>query len=203
MERFASVIDVERFLQIEIPADSPTGTAAIERALIEATSAIREYTDQYLSLVEDDELLLDSRGGNRILLPELPIVAIDTVEEGGVELVRGTDYELSARSGILHRLRGRWARGFSNIRVVYTHGYDPIPQTIVDVCTRAAARGYQAGLRAKQDEGVLGVNSKSLGDFSVGYGSEHGGGVGDGPLGASGARMLLMSEKDLLDRFRI
>jgi hypothetical protein len=71
------------------------------------------------------------------------------------------------------------------------------------VCVRAASRGYQAGLRAADSEGVLGVASKALGDFSVSYASEAGGGAGEGVMGASAARMLLLSEKDMLNRYRI
>jgi len=36
----------------------------------------------------------------------------------------------------------------------------------------------------------------------VSYASEVGGGVGEGLMGVSGARMLLLSEKDILDRYR-
>jgi hypothetical protein len=46
-------------------------------------------------------------------------------------------------------------------------------------------------------EAVPGIESKSLGDFSVSYGSG-----GDLSMGVSGARMLLMSEKDVLDKYR-
>ena len=56
---------------------------------------------------------------------------------------------------------------------------------------------------AADDEAVVDVRAKSLGDFSVSYGSEQGGGSSEGTMGASGARMLLMSEKDILDNYRI
>jgi len=49
---------------------------------------------------------------------------------------------------------------------------------------------------------VPGVASKGLGDYSVSFASEAGGGVGEGLMGVSGARMLLLSEKDILDRYR-
>jgi hypothetical protein len=59
---------------------------------------------------------------------------------------------------------------------------------------------YQAGLRAAETAGVPGVVSKSLGDFAVTFGGES---VVEGTMGASGARMLLLSEKDLLNRYRL
>lgn len=196
---FATITHMEQFLQVKIHGD---GLEAAKRALREATAAIREYTKQHLSLVEDATITLDSLGTERLYLPELPVNFITSVTENGTLLSPGVDYDLGG-AGILYRKNRRWARGYGNIEIIYTHGYNPIPQTIVDICTRAAARGYQAGLRAKNDDGVLGVNSKSLGDFSVAYGSEHGGGVGDGLMGASAARMLLMSEKDALNRYKI
>jgi len=68
---------------------------------------------------------------------------------------------------------------------------------------RSASRVYQAGLRAKEINGVTGVQSTSLGDYSVSFGSEQGGGVGEGVMGASAARGLLLSEKDILDKYRM
>jgi hypothetical protein len=88
--------------------------------------------------------------------------------------------------------------------VVYDHGYAEIPDDIVAVATRAASRAFQAGLRAAETAGMPGVSSKSLGDFAVTYSSEPlGSAAGEGLMGASGARFLLLSEKDLLNRYRV
>jgi len=46
------------------------------------------------------------------------------------------------------------------------------------------------------------VAAKSLGDYAVSFASEVGGGVGEGLMGVSGARMLLLSEKDILNKYR-
>ena len=48
----------------------------------------------------------------------------------------------------------------------------------------------------------MGVSNMALGDYQVGYASEAGGGVGEGVMGVSAARMLLLSEKDILNRYR-
>ena len=71
------------------------------------------------------------------------------------------------------------------------------------MATRAASRAYQAGLKAADAGGVPGIASKGLGDFNVAYQAEQGGGVGEGVMGASAARMLLLSEKDTLARYRV
>lgn len=200
MANFAAIADIEAFLQVGI--STATQIASAERALTAATAAIRNYTKQHIEQVTGDDVTFDGHGGTKLFLPELPVVSVSEVVEDGETLVEGTDYQLGAH-GILHRLGGDvWAAGFQNITVTYTHGYSTIPDDIVDVCTRAAARVYQMALRSAEDEGVPGVASKQLGDFSVSYSSASGGGVGEGVMGASAARVLLMSEKEILNKYR-
>jgi hypothetical protein len=199
MADFATVSDVASFLQVEI--STAAQIAAAERALKEASAAIRNYCRQVLSRVDDETITLDSAGGARLFLPELPVLEVSAVTEDG-EALSETEYKLG-QHGILHRLGRAWATGIQNIAITYSHGYAVIPDDIVAVCTRAASRAYQAGLRSGDSQGVPGVASKALGDFSVAFQSEGGGGIGEGVLGASAARMLLLSEKDTLDRYRV
>ncbi len=204
MPDFCTVRDVEELLQIEI--NDPEQVASCERAIKEASAAIRNYTCQYLSPVPDDEITLDVwERRSLLMLPELPVLSVSRVVEDGQLLQESVDYVL-AGAGQLQRGSRRapqtWAVGPQITDVTYTHGYVDIPQDIVSVATRAAGRVYQAGLQAAQVGGVLGVVSASLGDFSLGFGSAQGGGVGEGVMGVSAARMLLMSEKDILDKYR-
>lgn len=201
MADFATVTDVANFLQVSISTGEQA--AAAKRALTEASQAIRNYCRQHLELVEDDEITLDAKGGTRLFLPELPVIEVSEVIEDGETLTADEDYKLGAH-GILHRLGGaRWAKGVQIIQVTYSHGYAELPDDIVAVATRAASRAYQSGLRAAGDDALLGVQSKALGDFSVAYASEQGGGSGEGVMGASAARMLLLSEKDVLNEYRL
>lgn len=202
MANFAEVGDVANFLQLEISTD--VQLAACHRALVGATAAIKNYTKQEIERVEDDEITLDVQPHRtRLFLPELPVIEVSAVVEDEDELTVTDDWKLG-QHGILHRAGGRcWAAGVQIVTVTYTHGYANIPDDIVDVCTRAAARVYQAGLKAAEAEGVPGVASKSLGDFSVSFAAEGGGGAGEGVLGASAARLLLMSEKEILDNYRV
>lgn len=196
---FCTVGDVESLLMLDI--SDVDAVQACTRAIEEATAVIRNYCHQYLALVEDEALTMDFFGGAKIYLPEMPVNNVSDVIENGETLTAGTDYKLG-QFGILHRGGGRWKTGVQNIRVTYSHGYSIIPDDIQGVCTRAAARIYQAGLRAKDQNGIMGIASMSLGDYSVGFGSEAGGGVGEGVMGVSAARMLLMSEKDVLNKYR-
>lgn len=198
MANFATVAQVE--LVIQQPIVGADKIAAAEFALLTVSAAIRNYCHQQIDLVADDAIVLDalSRSG-LIFLPEMPVVAVSEVVENGVPLVVADDYLLLA-SGGLYRVRRPWYFGLQTLAVTYTHGYDPIPDDIMTVTARAASRLYQAGLRAAESAGVPGVVSKTLGDFSVTFGGES---MVEGTMGASGARVLLLSEKDLLNRYRL
>jgi hypothetical protein len=200
MANFATIADIESFLQLSIATPEQLASAAM--ALKDISAAIRNYTYQWLEYVADDTITLDSTGGTRLFLPQLPVQSITEVIEDGETLTVDDDYKLG-QYGILHRIGARWAVGIQIVTITYPHGYLVIPDEIVAVCTRAASRAYQAGLKAADSAGIPGIASKSLGDFSVSFQSEGGGGTGEGVLGASAARLLLLSEKDILDAYRI
>ncbi len=193
-EMFCSINDVNDFLQVEV--DEPSAM----RAIAEATAAIKAYCNQQIELVTNDAVTLDGPGGQWLFLPELPVVTVSSVTEDGTALL-STDYTLT-RYGVLQRNGGVWSKSVAGIVVVYTHGYAVIPGVIRDVATRMAARAYQAGLKAAETLAVPGIAATSLGDYSVTF-TEGGGGAGEGLLGASGARILLQSEKELLARYRV
>jgi hypothetical protein len=199
---FCTVDDVEELLQIEISDADKIDSC--ERAIEEATAAIKNYCHQTIEEVEDDEYTFDIEISRRkkLFLPELPVTSVASVVEDGTALTEGDDedYQLG-NDGVLHRIDDYWARGVQIVSVTYTHGYATIPDDVVGVCTRAAARAYQAGLRSSESDAVPGVESKSIGDFSVSY-SSGAGGVGEGVMGVSGSRMLLLSEKDILNKYR-
>jgi len=197
---FCTIEDVATFLQVDIGVGK---REAAQRAIEEATASIKGYCRQHLELVEDEEITLDSIGSNIVLLPELPVVEVSEVVEDDEILVEGDDYKLDGK-GILHRIGGRWASGVQIIEITYSHGYvaEDLPDEVANVCTRAAARAYQAGLRAEELEGIPGVAATSLGDYSVQFGGEQAY-AGESALGASVAPFLLQSEKRKLNRYRI
>lgn len=196
MADFCSIADMADFLQIEIPEAKEASAA---RAITEATAVIVNYCRQALEQTEDDEVTLDGTGTSKLLLPELPATAVDSVVEDDDEL--DSDEFKLGQHGILHRVGAAWPRGVQNIVVTYTHGYETIPDDVASICVRAAARAYQAGLKTDDAEGVPGVASMGLGDYNVAFGAE-GGGTMEGILGASAAMLLLPSERRVLNRYR-
>lgn len=199
MSNFCTIQDVRDFLQM--PITDADQVAAVELAIAWATETIKNYCRQVIERVENETITLDCDGGVRLFLPELPVISVAEVVEDGEALAVDDDYKLAAY-GVLHRVDQDWLSGVQVIEITYTHGYATIPDDIVAVCARAASRAFQAGLKAADAEGIAGIQSKSLGDYSVTFASEHGGGVGEGLMGASGARLLLLSEKDVLSRYR-
>jgi hypothetical protein len=200
MADFCTVGDIESFLQVTIHTDAVKNASAL-RAIGEATEAIKNYCHQVIEQVANEVITLDCVGGTKIFLPELPVISVASVVEDGELLVVTDDYKLG-QHGILHRVDDVWAAGIQIVTITYTHGYATIPDDVVGVCTRAAARAYQAGLAAAAVGAVSGVASMSLGDYSVSLGTGASGGAGEGIMGASAARMLLLSEKDVLNRYR-
>ncbi|MBN1248466.1 MAG: hypothetical protein JXC32_12460 [Anaerolineae bacterium] len=198
MADFCTVADVANFLQIEIAADD----ASCLRAIAEATAAIKNHCHQEIELVSNETITLDCAGGTKLFLPELPVQSVAEVVEDDEILTVDDDYKLG-QWGILHRVDDEWASGIQIIEITYTHGYaTPLPDDVVSVCVRAASRAYQMGLKTAATDGIAGIQSLSLGDYAITYSAEATGGAGEGTMGASGARMLLMSEKDMLNKYR-
>lgn len=88
-----------------------------------------------------------------------------TVTVDGTELT-ANDYSVDEDTGRLTRVVGGRPRPWSvfkvqSISVTYTGGYSDVPDDLVDVCARAAARAYQAGLAAL-DAPALGVKQINL-----------------------------------------
>jgi len=198
---FCTIADMELLLQVEIR--EVAAIASAERAIAEAAGAIREYCRQWLHPVAVDAFTFDLLQPRwNILLPQLPVGAIISVVEDGDTLTAGDDYTLT-QDGQLLRQGGRWAIGAGSVVVTYSYGFGTVPDIIRDIATRAACRVYQAGLRTAAQQGVAGIGSLGLGDYQVSFGAESYGGVSEGIMGVSAARMLLLSEKDMLNGYRV
>lgn len=192
---FCSIDDINTFLGTTILPDDAQALLAID----EATAVIKNYCNQKIEQVSDDTTLLDGTGSTKLFLPEIPVSSITSVTVDDV-LLDPTYYAL-AENGVLWRKYGVWTVGARNISITYTHGYASIPEDVKGVCYRSAARLYQAQLKARRQDFVSGLQSVSVGDWSETY-ENAGGSSGESDKGVSAARTLLMSEKDILNRYR-
>lgn len=150
-----------------------TGTdAGMSLALRRASARVRAYTRQDLSFVENETV--DLPGGQRVLaLPQRPLVVDDShplavieiadfsgieweaVENRdyrrlGNELTRGCPWQAPNRlmGWPWNRALGVWA---DRVRVTYSHGYQEIPDDILDVVLDLATMNLTNpnGLRAE------------------------------------------------------
>lgn len=139
----------------DLQAAGATGTdAALEMALRRASARVRRYTRQDFTLVENETIELP--GGERVLrLPQYPLVVDDTrpltvvevadfsgvewtaIEDRdfsrlGNELTRGYPWQAPTRlmGWPWARAQGVWA---PKVRITYSHGYDEVPDDVVDV----------------------------------------------------------------------
>lgn len=158
----AALVDTEdlaAFLKVDVGSLN-AATAALMLEL--ASDAVRDELRQVIDYVDDDTVELQARGGDVLLLPELPAWEVTSVRiEGhdgtfGDVLDPGDDYRFEAgddgRLGILRRKGAHWPHD-RTVEVHYAHGYGtpgdtgvsvaPLPGTIRLAVLRVAARGYE------------------------------------------------------------
>lgn len=174
----ATKAELAAYLEV---SEASLDAAKAELMLELASDLVRDELDQRIDLVDGDTVDLLGTGTRVVLLPELPVVEVDSVTvigEGTVadDLLDGPDADRpeyraelghDGRVGILRRLAGCWPAG-RTIRVVYSHGYaldgsggsTEVPGSIRLAVVRAAARGYV---------NPEGVTQESIGRYAVTY----------------------------------
>ena len=175
-DKFASVELLSAYLMEDIDPEDLMANIA----LASATEAIRQYCDQFLSLVVDDDTIIDGSGSDTVLLPEFPVIDVDTVVDlnTDVEMEAPADYVFEAAAGMLVRRNGVWPIERLSISVKYTHGYSRIPPDIQMVCVAIAARAVA------QD----GAEHEGTGTFNETYAGQPG--------------TITKDERRILDRYR-
>lgn len=158
-----------------------SGAEAQADLLLEmASTAIKSAAGQTLALVEDDEVLLAGTWASDLELPERPVVDVTAVAVNGVPVSPGdfqwNERQLLRRSRVLDELTGsgfghhapgarwgypgHWGGPGSTVAVTYSHGFDPIPDDLHDLCLELV--GQQLVVPA-------GIRSQSIGSWSESY----------------------------------
>jgi hypothetical protein len=194
---FVSTVDLANFLNTTVEVDDARAIIALDAAC----QTIRTYTEQTLNLVRND--VQTYRGFQTLLLPELPVVQVNSVMLRG-DLVDADDWFLAFGGEVVvkdwRRLRFQWD---DIVEVDYDHGWaveesdivqdesgegdvDRMPSDIRMVALRLAAGLFQtSGVSA-------GMRSESLGAYSY-----------TRMDGALGTGILADAEKVILDRYRV
>jgi hypothetical protein len=143
-------------------AIAPDDTGAAQACRI-ASEVVRATLRQTITLVEDDTLRLEGSYGDRIRLPERPVLEVVSVTVEGAELpassynligeeiILASDLETFASITIPEGgLGGRRAV----VEIVYSHGYAIVPADIKGLALGAAAAVYQNPANVTS-EGIL------------------------------------------------
>lgn len=162
---------------LEVIAGPQADPVRAERLLEMSSARVERWCRRSFSYVEDDEVTVTVSDGD-LILPNGPVIAVGAITGPGGTAYASSAYEVDRSGRVTHsrlggpsyegygRGRSNWCSG--NYEIVYTHGYDVIPDDVI-----AAVCMVAAGATA----GTFGVGSESLGSYSVTMQSGAGSGV--------------------------
>lgn len=154
MANLATLEDVEAVLGRDLEDDE---ILRVDRLIAMMTKKVRTFLGQYIEEVENDAVELEPDSWGRVRLPQRPVTAVASVTVEG-ETVPAALYTWTAQ-GALTRTFGYW---LSPVTVVYTHGYETVPDDIAAVVAELVVAKFST------PEGQ--VRSESIGSYSVSYG---------------------------------
>lgn len=189
---FATEADLEAYTGTSVATDRAT------LLLDAATAAIQAWCRQSFTQATTT-VVLPGSFGEKLTLPERPVTAVTAVAIGDTALTVDTDYVWDGAHTLFRGTKvdgvlsvngpdylidgwGDWGGPGAQVEVTYTHGFATIPADIKGVCLALAARSMQS---------PDGVNSESVGTYSVSYSR------------SGGAVSLLSEERELLNRYRV
>lgn len=131
----------------------------LQQELRAASNRFRDQVRRPISKIENDMVVLDGGGRRNLRLPAAPVTEVAEVN------VDGERAEVTfSRDGLIRRKDGRpFPDEYGNVEVTYTHGFDPVPEEIVEaVLDSAAGRlATERGLSSLQVGGITQSFSKA------------------------------------------
>ncbi|NII42294.1 hypothetical protein E9228_002952 [Curtobacterium flaccumfaciens] len=146
---FASAEQMEERTEGAIPKDRPF----LATALAVATQMIRDHCGWVVGPVATDTLFLDGPGSRLLVLPTLRIVEVTAIRQSGQPL-DSTSYRVSRSTGMIRSATPLSAE-FGAIEVDLRHGYDPVPEPIVDLTLQMAARALGSPLGVVREQTLV------------------------------------------------
>jgi hypothetical protein len=162
----AEVADVERTLSTTF--EDPD-RQQIEQALRGLSRRVRNYTRQTITKATTTEIGY-CYAENMIVLSQRPVISVAGVTVDGVAQTLGTQYRIE--DGVLFSAyRSGWGSVSTPavVAITYTHGYDPVPEDLVDLVVQRIVG------RLSNPEGV---RQLSVGSFSATFSAESISGTG-------------------------
>ena len=168
-----TLVDVKQHLGITDASED----SFLEKLIDRSTSRIESHVNRKLKKRAFTELY-DGPGTQHLLLNQFPITTVTSVNiDQGQDFLAGTNIDLDAliiraEEGLLSFGgetgggpgfdTGIWIAGTRNIKVVYTAGYDPIPDDLTHACVKLVAVEFN-----RSREGADGIETESVSGHSV------------------------------------
>lgn len=159
MAQFATSTELADRLQTSLTAAE---ASQADDLLAQASALIVEETGQQIEEQVDDVLTRRGVYDRTLRLPERPVTSVSQVTIDG-DVVDATTYYLLGDE--LVRSHG-WAGPGAEVQVTYTHGYNPIPDTVKSVTLNMAARVWTNPEAVRQET----YGPASLSYFGSGFG---------------------------------
>lgn len=130
---------------------SPTAedTERAEQRIAAASAAFRTLAGgQAIGFVADDVVILDGDGSRLLLLPQYPVTAVTSVLVDGADVTAEVTW---SELGLIRRA-DPFPGTYRSVQVTYSHGYDPVPDDVVDAVLdlAEAASRMPAGVTSMQ-----------------------------------------------------
>jgi hypothetical protein len=161
---FATSAELGNRLGLTLTAGEQTRADAL---LALASGLIKQETRQTIEQVAGDTLTRPGSSSDRIRLPQRPVVSVASVTVDGVAMTAGQHYyvdsdelvRLPAVADTTFGLGGAgWGYPWSQVVVVYTHGYSPIPELVKAICMEMVVRVWvNPGSVIQESEGNTNV----------------------------------------------
>ena len=164
MAQFTTLLDVKRYLSIK---DGNTDQDAILGDLIEgASAAVNNYLNRDIML-SDRADSMDGNGKDAMFMRHWPVVSVTSVKVNGQSIPAAPDgYSTTPGFRVedpMLILQGyRFTRGRRNVEVVYSAGYETIPDELKAIVTETVALRYK-------ERDWTGYSSKSLAGETVAF----------------------------------
>lgn len=117
-----------------MPSTSPN----LELALRNSSGRFRGAVGYPVTRVANDVVYLNGDGSDTLHLPARP-VDVHSVEVDGLGLSAGVDYSVDRNGGLVRAKGFRFPDDLGNVKVVYSHGWEVVPEDIQDAVLEHAA----------------------------------------------------------------
>lgn len=125
---------------------SPPPGVDLSDVLDAVSSEIRDACGWHIAPSWSETITVDGPGGVLVMLPTLHLTDVQSVINDGAPVP--VTSSLWSRKGAL---RGCWTSKYQGVTVTMTHGYDPVPKSIVRLACSVAKRFVGTSLTAQSE----------------------------------------------------